>query len=165
MPERLAYSAHPSIVPFQNFRTADGWIVIVCAKEKFWDRLVDVIGIAHVRDDARFAGFAARRKNRALVTATLQEALLTRTTAEWIAALTAAGMPCGPINDYRQTFEDPQVLARDLVVETDHPTLGRMRALGSPIKMTATPPNVRRRAPLLGEHTEEILRELARDGA
>ena len=107
-PERLAYSAHPSIVPFQNFRTADGWIVIVCAKEKFWQRLIDVLGIAHVRDDPRFAGFAARRANRAYVVATLQDAFATRTTADWIAALTAAGVPCGPINDVRAALADPQ---------------------------------------------------------
>ena len=124
-PQRLASSAHPSIVPFQNFRTADGWIVIVCAKEKFWQRLVDVLGIAHVRDDPRFRGFAARRENRALVTSTLQDVLVTRTTAEWIAALTAAGVPCGPINDVRSALADPQTAARGLVTEVEHPVRHR----------------------------------------
>jgi crotonobetainyl-CoA:carnitine CoA-transferase CaiB-like acyl-CoA transferase len=158
-PQRLAYSAHPSIVPFQNFRTADGWIVIVCAKEKFWQRLVDVLGIAHVRDDPRFRGFAARRENRALVTSTLQDVLLQRTTAEWIAALTAAGVPCGPINDVRSALADPQTAARGLVTEVQHPVFGTARWIASPVRVgeDAAP---RRRAPGLGEHTETVLREL-----
>jgi crotonobetainyl-CoA:carnitine CoA-transferase CaiB-like acyl-CoA transferase len=158
-PERLAYSAHPSIVPFQNFRTADGWIVIVCAKEKFWQRLVDALGIAHVRDDPRFAGFAARRANRALVVATLQAALAARTTADWIAALTAAGIPCGPINDVRAALADPQTAARDLVTEVDHPAFGTARWIASPVRVGQPSPE-HRRAPGLGEHTEAVLRHL-----
>jgi crotonobetainyl-CoA:carnitine CoA-transferase CaiB-like acyl-CoA transferase len=160
-PERLPYSAHPSIVPFQNFRTADGWIVIVCAKEKFWQRLIDVLGIPHVRDDARFAGFAARRANRALVTKTLQDALLTRPTADWITALTAAGVPCGPINDVRAALADPQTAARDLITEVDHPSFGTARWIASPVRV-GDPPSQHHRAPTLGEHTETVLRDLLR---
>jgi crotonobetainyl-CoA:carnitine CoA-transferase CaiB-like acyl-CoA transferase len=158
-PERLAYSAHPSIVPFQNFRTADGWIVIVCAKEKFWQRLVDVLGIAHVRDDPRYAGFAARRANRALVAQTLQNVLATRTTAEWIAALTAAGVPCGPINDVRGALADPQTAARGLVTEVDHPEFGKARWIASPVRVGQSAPE-HRPAPRLGEHTDTVLRRL-----
>ncbi|HEY6237077.1 MAG TPA: CoA transferase [Candidatus Elarobacter sp.] len=158
-PQRLAYSAHPSIVPFQNFRTSDGWVVIVCAKEKFWQRLVDVLGIAHVREDPRFRGFAARRTNRALVTSTLQAVLLKRATADWIAALTAAGVPCGPINDVRAALADPQTAARGLVTEVEHPAFGIARWIASPVRVgeDATP---HRRAPGLGEHTETVLSEL-----
>jgi len=158
-PERLPYSAHPSIVPFQNFRTADGWIVIVCAKEKFWQRLIDVLGIAHVRDDERFAGFAARRANRALVTATLQGILETRTTAEWIVELTTAGIPCGPVNDVRAALADPQTTARNLITEVDHPAFGTARFIVSPVRV-GEPPTEHRRAPGVGEHTETVLREL-----
>jgi len=164
-PERLAYSAHPSIVPFQNFRTADGWIVIVCAKEKFWQRLVDVLGIAHVRDDPRYAGFAARRANRALVARTLQDVLVTRTTAEWIAALTAAGVPCGPINDVRRALADPQTAARGLVTEVDHPTFGKARWIASPVRVGENA-HGHRRAPGLGQDTETVLRDgLGYDGS
>jgi crotonobetainyl-CoA:carnitine CoA-transferase CaiB-like acyl-CoA transferase len=158
-PQRLAYSAHPSIVPFQNFRTSDGWVVIVCAKEKFWQRLVDVLGIAHVRDDPRFRGFAARRENRALVTSTLQDVLVTRTTAEWIAALTAAGVPCGPINDVRSALVDPQTAARGLVTEVEHPAFGTARWIASPVRVGEDGAS-HQRAPGLGEHTETVLREL-----
>jgi len=158
-PQRLAYSAHPSIVPFQNFRTADGWVVIVCAKEKFWQRLVDVLSIAHVRDDPRFRGFAARRANRALVTTTLQDVLATRTTAEWIAALTAAGVPCGPINDVRSALADPQTAARGLVTEVEHPAFGTARWIASPVRV-GEGSGQHRRAPGLGEHTDAVLSEL-----
>jgi len=158
-PERLAYSAHPSIVPFQNFRTADGWIVVVCAKEKFWQRLVDVLGIAHVRDDPRFTGFAARRANRAHVVAALQDAFVARGTADWIAALTAAGVPCGPINDVRAALVDPQTAARGLITRIDHPAFGTASWIASPVRVGETPPE-HHRAPHLGEHTQVVLREL-----
>jgi crotonobetainyl-CoA:carnitine CoA-transferase CaiB-like acyl-CoA transferase len=158
-PERLAYSAHPSIVPFQNFRTADGWIVIVCAKEKFWARLIDVLGLTHVRTDPRFAGFAARRANRAHVVATLQDALAKRSTAEWIAALTAAGVPCGPINDVRAALADPQTAARGLVTEIAHDAFGTASWIASPVRVGDAAPE-HRRAPHLGEHTGIILRDV-----
>ncbi|HZO94094.1 MAG TPA: CoA transferase [Candidatus Baltobacteraceae bacterium] len=158
-PQRLPFSAHPSIVPFQNFRTADGWIVVVCAKEKFWDRLVDVLGIEQVRDDPRFRGFAARRANRALVTTTLQEAFATRTTAEWVRALTAAGVPCGPINDVRAALADPQTAARGIVGETPHAAFGAARWIASPVRV-GDPPSGHRAAPALGADTDTVLREL-----
>ncbi|HEY0614316.1 MAG TPA: CoA transferase [Candidatus Elarobacter sp.] len=158
-PERLAYSAHPSIVPFQNFRTADGWIVIVCAKEKFFQRLIDVLGIAEVREDPRFASFASRRENRALVAQTLQHALATRTTGEWLAALTAAGVPCAPINDVRAALADPQTVARGLIRETEHPAFGAARWIASPVRVGEAPAG-HRRAPGLGQHTDAVLAEL-----
>ena len=158
-PERLPLSAHPSIVPFQNFRTADGWIVVVCAKEKFWQRLVDVLGVAHVRDDPRFAGFAARRANRALVISTVQAVLATQSTQHWIGALTAAGVPCGPINDVRGALAEPQTAARGLVTEAEHPAFGTARWIASPVRVGDQAAQ-HRRAPQLGEHTEAVLREL-----
>jgi crotonobetainyl-CoA:carnitine CoA-transferase CaiB-like acyl-CoA transferase len=158
-PERVALSAHPSIVPFQNFRTADGWIVIVCAKEKFWQRLVDVLGIAHVRDDPRFSGFAARRANRALVTHTIQDVLATRGSAAWLEALTAAGVPCGPVNTVREALADPQTAARGLIAEAPHPAFGVARWIASPVRVGEASGEPRR-APQLGEDTETVLREL-----
>ena len=161
-PERLPFSAHPSIVPFQNFRTAGGWIVIVCAKEKFFQRLIDVLGIAHVRDDPRFASFAARRANRALVAETLQDVFATRTTADWLATLTAAGVPCAPINDVRAALADPQTAARGLVAETEHPVFGTARWIASPVRVGDAQRD-HQRAPGLGEHTETVLHELGYD--
>ncbi len=158
-PERLPFSAHPSIVPFQNFRTADGWIVVVCAKEKFWRRLVDVLGIERIADDPRFAGFAARRTHRAFVTQTLQDALITRTTGEWVGALTAAGVPCGPINDVRAALADPQTAARGLIAETPHPAFGTARWIASPVRVGDPAPE-HRAAPSLGEHTGAVLRDV-----
>jgi crotonobetainyl-CoA:carnitine CoA-transferase CaiB-like acyl-CoA transferase len=158
-PERLANSAHPSIVPFQNFRTSDGWIVVICAKEKFWQRLVDVLGIVHVRNDPRFAGFAARRANRELVTHTLAEAFATRESAHWIALLTAAGIPCGRVNDVDAALADPQTAARELIARTPHPHFGEARWIASPVRVGA-PPGEHHRAPELGEHTDAVLREL-----
>jgi len=158
-PERLPLSAHPSIVPFQNFATADGWIVVVCAKEKFWERLVDALGIAHVRDDARFRGFAARRANRAVVTKTLQDAFATRATAQWIGALTAAGVPCGPINDVRAALADPQTAARGLVSEVAHPAFGTARWIASPVRVGDAEAE-HRAAPGLGADTAAVLGEV-----
>jgi crotonobetainyl-CoA:carnitine CoA-transferase CaiB-like acyl-CoA transferase len=158
-PERLPFSAHPSIVPFQNFRTADGWIVVVCAKEKFWQRLVDVLGLAQVRDDPRFAGFAARRANRDLVTRTLQEVFVTRESAAWLALLTAAGVPCGPVNGVREALAEPQTGARELIVETPHPAFGAVRWIASPVRVGERS-GVHRRAPHLGEDTENVLRDV-----
>ena len=158
-PERLALSAHPSIVPFQIFRTADGWFVIVCAKETFWSRLIGVLGLEHLRDDPRFADFAARRVHRAVVTQTLQEALLARTTAAWIALLGAAGVPCGPVNDVRAAIADPQTAARGIVAETPHPAFGSARWIASPVRVGDAPAE-HRRAPGLGEHTDAVLRDV-----
>ena len=109
--------------------------MVACAKEKFWQRLIGVLGIEHVRDDPRFAGFAARRKHRALVTATLQAAFATRPTRHWIAALTAAGVPCGPINDVRAALADPQTAARGLITEIAHEVFGTASRIASPVRV------------------------------
>ncbi|HTW84158.1 MAG TPA: CoA transferase [Candidatus Sulfotelmatobacter sp.] len=158
-PERLANSAHPSIVPFQNFRTADGWIVVVCAKEKFWRRLVDALALDAVRADPRFADFAARRANRALVERTLAEIFVTRSSATWLELLTAAGVPCGRVNEVDEALADPQTGARGLIATTDHPRFGNARWIASPVRV-GEPLAEHRRAPQLGEHTDAIAREL-----
>ena len=107
-----------------------------------------------------FASAAARVKNREALVERIEAITSTNTRAHWLAKLEAHGIPCGPINTYAEAFADPQVAAREMVVEIEHPTLGRMRTLGSPIKMSETPPAAGRRVPRLGEDTEAVLREI-----
>ncbi len=117
-------SAHPSIVPFQNFRTSDGWVVIGAAKPKFWALLCDVIGMPELHDDPRFSDFAARDANRDGLLAILEPVFAGRTSAAWVDALSAAGIPCGVVNDVAGALEDPQTIARGMVHEYEHPQLG-----------------------------------------
>lgn len=158
-PERLTRSAHPSLVPFQNFPTADGWIVVGCAKEKFFARLADAIGEPELVTDPRFATFEARRTHRAELIEILDGALATRPTDEWLNVLTAAGVPCGPVNTVAEAFADAQTQARGLVVETEHPRFGLVRQPGSPVRVgdEAIP---HRRAPLRNEDAGYVLTEL-----
>jgi crotonobetainyl-CoA:carnitine CoA-transferase CaiB-like acyl-CoA transferase len=155
-PERQTESAHPSIVPFQNLPTGDGWIVIACAKEKFWQRLCHAIGRPELAEDSRFHDFAARRANREELLPILRETFRGRTTAEWIDALADAGVPCGPVNSVEEALADPQVADRGGIVEVNHPRFGAVQQLASPLRV-ADAPQPPRRAPFRGEHTEEVL--------
>jgi crotonobetainyl-CoA:carnitine CoA-transferase CaiB-like acyl-CoA transferase len=152
-------SAHRMNAPYQAIRCADGYITLGGANERIFRRLCEVLGHPEWSSLPEFADNASRVRHRGALADRIEAITAQRPRAHWLSLFDANGIPCGPINDYAQVFADPQVLARDMVVETDHPTLGRLRSLGSPIKMSDTPPNVRRRAPLLGEHTVEILRE------
>jgi formyl-CoA transferase len=152
-------SAHRMNAPYQAIRCADGYITLGAANERLFRRLCEVLGHAEWSDEAEFAGNASRVKNRAALAARIESITVTQPRAYWLALLDRSDIPCGPINDYAQVFSDPQVLAREMVVQTDHPALGPMRTLGSPIKMSATPPDPSRRAPQLGEHTKEVLAE------
>ncbi len=159
-PERIAESAHPSVVPFQLFPTADGWIVICCAKDALFSRLCAALELESMTLDERFASMAARRANRAACVETLSERLRQRPTAAWIAALEEGGVPCGPVNEIPDAFLDPQVTARDGIDEYEHPELGTVRTATSPIRVG--PRRVEpRRAPYRGEQTRALLRELA----
>jgi crotonobetainyl-CoA:carnitine CoA-transferase CaiB-like acyl-CoA transferase len=158
-PPRRHNSAHPSIVPFQNFATADDWIVIACPKQRFWERLCEAIGQPELAADERFGDFAARDRNRDELTALLDRALAERTTAEWLELLADAGVPCAPVNTVAAALEDPQARARGAVVEFDHPTLGRVRQVASPLRLSDAERPLRR-APLRGEHTTQVLVEL-----
>ncbi len=152
-------SAHRMNAPYQAIRCADGYITLGAANERLFQKLSAVLGHSEWGDDPAFADNASRVKNRERLAARIESITVTQPRAHWLSLLEANDIPCGPINDYAQVFADPQVLAREMVVETDHPTLGHLRTLGSPIKMSATPPDVSRRAPQLGEHTDTILAE------
>jgi crotonobetainyl-CoA:carnitine CoA-transferase CaiB-like acyl-CoA transferase len=150
-------SAHRMNAPYQAVRCADGYITLGAANERLFRRLCDVLGHAEWSGMAEFADNASRVAHRDALAARIESITSLQPRSHWLALLEANDIPCGPINDYAQVFADPQVRAREMVVETEHPTLGHLRTLGSPIKLSATPPDVSRRAPMLGEHTDEVL--------
>ena len=155
VPPRRRNSAHPSIVPFQNFATADGWIVVACPKQKFWESLCSAVGRPELAADERFADFAARDRNRDELLPILDAAFAERGSADWLARLAEAGVPSAPVNDVASALEDPQAQARGSIVETDHPALGTVRQIASPLRLGDEPPL--ERAPFRGEHTESVL--------
>jgi crotonobetainyl-CoA:carnitine CoA-transferase CaiB-like acyl-CoA transferase len=152
-------SAHILSAPYQAFKAKDGWLTIGGANQPNWQRLVRVLGAPEWIEDPRFLTNSHRMQNLDALVALMNEKLATKTVAEWIALLEAAGVPCGPINSIAQVLEDPHALARDMVVELEHPKAGRTRAIGLPIKLSATPGKVARPAPLFGQHTREVLAE------
>ncbi len=158
-PRRISESAHPSIVPFQNFRTADGWIVVACPKQKFWERLCEAIGRPDLADDPRFATFAGRNEHREELVPELRNAFADRGTEEWLATLSAAGVPNARVNDVAQALAEPQVGARGGVVELEHPRLGTVRQVATPLRV-GDEEKPARRAPFRGEHTEGVLADL-----
>ncbi len=158
-PPRMG-QAHRGSSPYQVFKTADGWITIGGAQQNFWQRLCEILDLAHLPADPRFATNAARVAHNKELIPLLQARLETRPSAHWLAALEEAGIPAGPVLTHDQTFRDPQILARDMVTEVTHPAAGRMQTLGVTVKLSETPGAIRRPAPLLGEHTAEVLREL-----
>ena len=144
--------------PYQAIRCADGFITLGAANDRLFRRLCDVLGHTEWADAAEFADNAARVRNREALASKIEAIVSRKPRGHWLDLLDANDIPCGPINDYAHVFSDPQVVAREMVVDVEHPTLGHLRTLGSPIKLSATPVDARRRAPLLGEHTTEILR-------
>jgi crotonobetainyl-CoA:carnitine CoA-transferase CaiB-like acyl-CoA transferase len=152
-------SAHHLSAPYQAFRAADGWLTIGGANQANWERLVRVLGAPEWLADPRFKTNADRMANLEALVAVMQARLQTRSVGEWVELLEAEGVPCGPINSVADMAADPQALAREMVVELDHPRAGATRALGLPIKLSASPGKVARPAPLLGQHTREVLAE------
>jgi crotonobetainyl-CoA:carnitine CoA-transferase CaiB-like acyl-CoA transferase len=152
-------SAHLLTAPYQAFATRDGWINIGGANQANWERIADVLGHPEWRDDARFATNSARMANLPALTDAMNKVLATRTKVEWIAAFDAVGVPAGPVNSIGDALEHPQTRARDMVVEVDHPQAGPTRALGCPLHFSRTPTRITRAAPVLGEHTREVLHE------
>ena len=152
-------SAHQLSAPYQALPTSDGYLTIGGATQSNWARLCRAVGRAELLADPRFTLNADRMANRAALERTLSETFMTRTTAHWLGVLDRAGVPCGPINDMSQVYADPQVVARDMVVEIDHPTAGAIRNVGIPVKFSETPGTVSRPPPRLGEHPHEVLVE------
>ena len=152
-------SAHVLAAPYQAFPTQDGWINIGGANQANWERIAKLVGAPELITDPRFVDNTARMANREQLAWLLGEHLRQRPTAEWLRMLDDAGIPAGPINDIEAMANDPQTLAREMVVDLQHPVAGATKALGLPIKLGATPGGVRRPAPTYGQHTREVLRE------
>jgi crotonobetainyl-CoA:carnitine CoA-transferase CaiB-like acyl-CoA transferase len=154
-----AGNAHPNIVPYQVFAAADGQLVIAVGNDAQFVRFCEVAGVPELAADARYARNADRVRHRDSLVPALSAVVRARPLAFWLEALDAAGVPCGPINDIAQALADPQVTARGLRVDLPHPLAGSVPLVANPIQLSATPAQVRRAPPLLGEHTEEVLQE------
>ena len=152
-------SAHLLTAPYQAFQTSDGWINIGGANQSNWERIAEVLGHPEWRDDPRYATNSDRMANLASLTAAMNAVLRSRSKAEWTAALDAAGVPAGPVHSIGEALTHPQTLARGMVVDLVHPQAGATRAIGCPIHFSQTPTQINRPAPLLGEHTRELLRQ------
>jgi crotonobetainyl-CoA:carnitine CoA-transferase CaiB-like acyl-CoA transferase len=151
-------SAHPLNAPYQAFATADGWIVIGANNTRLWQRTLEVLGAQHLADDPRFRENADRMAHLKELEAALAPYFEQHASADLLARLEAAGVPAGPVYDVLEMHADPQVEAREMVVEVEHARLGPVRTLGLPVKFSDTPGRVRAGAPLYGQHTREVLR-------
>jgi formyl-CoA transferase len=156
VPARLG-SAHRMVAPYQAFRCSDGYINIGAANDRTFTKLASVLGHPEWVSDERFASATGRVADRALLAGLIEEVTSTRTRADWTRAFDEAGIPCGPILDYGEAFRHPQAVAREMSVPAHHPRLGDMRVIGTPLKLSATPLDPTRRAPMLGEHTDDVL--------
>jgi crotonobetainyl-CoA:carnitine CoA-transferase CaiB-like acyl-CoA transferase len=152
-------SAHPLNGPYQAFPASDGWITVGAANQENWVRLLQALETPALGDDPRFENNAQRMRNLPALTETLSPLFQRRTVAEWLRRLEEVGVPAGPVLNIAEMHADPQALAREMIVETSHPTAGPTKAIGLPIKFSETPGGVRRPAPLMGEHNREVLRE------
>jgi CoA:oxalate CoA-transferase len=151
---------HPIAAPYGLFPTRDGQIALAPADDAFFRRLADALGEPGLKDDPLYATQSARVANRDRINAIVGGKLAGNTTEHWVEVLNKAGVPCGPVNSVDAVFKDPQILAQDMVMDVDHPGYGIVRMLGFPIKLSDTPCRVRRPAPGLGEHSDEVLAEL-----
>jgi crotonobetainyl-CoA:carnitine CoA-transferase CaiB-like acyl-CoA transferase len=157
-PKRIG-NLHPNIVPYQPFRTKDGEVIVACGNDNLYRKLCEAAGCGELAADPRFASNGKRVENRAELTRLLQEIFGRRSTREWVGLLEAAGVPNGPINDVAQVYEEPQVKARGIRVDMDHPVAGKLPTVASPMRFSATPVEYRQAPPLLGEHTDQVLKE------
>lgn len=153
-------SAHPVAAPYQAFRTGDGWINIGAIGQANWERIGQVLDLPEMASDPRFLTNGDRMKHIVELVETMESVLVTRGTEEWVQTFERAGVPAGPVKTMTQVLDDPQVRARDMVIEVDHPVAGRVQALGCPIKFSNASGVTSRGAPLFGQHTEEVLREI-----
>ncbi|WP_138935299.1 CaiB/BaiF CoA transferase family protein [Roseovarius arcticus] len=158
-------SAHPLNAPYQSFQTSDGWINVGAANQSNWLRFLGVIGAPELNDDPRFSANAVRIRNLPALVEILNGYLAQQTTATWLQRMEEAELPAGPVNDIMQMHDDPQTRARDMIVAVDHPRAGRVETIGHPVKFSRTPASIDRAAPLLGQHTREVLADLGCDDA
>ncbi|WP_206194151.1 CaiB/BaiF CoA transferase family protein [Pseudomonas viridiflava] len=158
-PKRLG-NAHPNIVPYQDFPTADGDFILTVGNDSQFRKFAEVAGQSQWATDPRFLTNKLRVANRGELIPLIRQATVFKTTAQWVDELEAAGVPCGPVNDLAQVFADPQVLARGLAIELPHALGGRVAQVASPIRLSETPVEYRRAPPLLGEHTAQVLQAL-----
>ncbi|MEE4159628.1 CaiB/BaiF CoA transferase family protein [Pseudomonas syringae] len=158
-PKRLG-NAHPNIVPYQDFPTADGDFILTVGNDSQFRKFAEVAGQSQWATDPRFLTNKLRVANRGELIPLIRQATVFKTTAQWVDELEAAGVPCGPVNDLAQVFDDPQVLARGLAIELPHALGGRVAQVASPIRLSETPVEYRRAPPLLGEHTSQVLQDL-----
>jgi crotonobetainyl-CoA:carnitine CoA-transferase CaiB-like acyl-CoA transferase len=158
-------SAHPLNAPYQAFETSDGWIVVGGANQRAWQRLVEALGAPELAADPRFRDNSDRMRNLDELVAALKPHFAGKSSEDWLARLEAAGVPAGPVNDIARMHADPQVLARDMVVDVAHRSLGTVKTLGLPVKFSRTPGGPRHGAPVYGEHSREILSQHGFAGA
>ncbi len=151
-------NGHPNIVPYQAFRTKNGYIVVSCGNDRLYQSFCRLLGREELATDPRFATNPLRVRNRDELIPSLQEVFLERETEEWLEKLRAAGIPCGPINTVGQVYKDEQLRARDFIWECEHPTAGPIKLSGSPIHLSETPTRLYKAPPLLGEDNEKILK-------
>jgi crotonobetainyl-CoA:carnitine CoA-transferase CaiB-like acyl-CoA transferase len=157
-PGRLG-NTHPNIVPYQSVGTKDGAIILACGNDNLFNRLCQEADAMHLAKDPRFATNGARVTNRDALDELLAPIMAKRTTAEWVKALEAAGVPCGPINNLKEVFEDPQVQARGMKIEMPHAAAGMVPLIRGPMRFSETPVEHKIGPPLLGQHTDEVLSE------
>jgi formyl-CoA transferase len=153
-------NSHPNITPYEAFPARDRWFALAAANERQWSILCNVIGNAELRDDPRFIDNNARVANRGALRQLLEEAFKTRDATDWLAEFREAGLPCGPINTIPEVFDHPQATDRNLALEAEHSTAGKIRFAGFPYSFSQTPAEVRLPPPTLGQHTEEVLVDL-----
>ncbi len=148
------------MAPYGTFKTKDGYINIAAGNQGMWERLAKTLGLEHLIQDKRFLTVADRVANRPELTKILEEKLAEKTIKEWEAILDKAGVANGPILYIDEVFQDPQVLHQKMLLEMDHPTVGKMKTLGFPVKLSRTPGQLKLSPPLKGQHTEEVLKDL-----
>ena len=157
-PQRMG-SGHPSLVPYQSFASSDGYFIVGCANQGLWERLCRGLGRADFLEDPRFATNTDRVKHRKECVEALSEIFVGQSTEHWVSLISESGVPCGPINKVSEVLANPQVLARNMIVDLDHPNVPDLKIPNSPLKLSASPSSIRRPPPLLGQHNEEVLSE------
>ena len=160
VPPRRIGNLHPNIVPYQPFKSSDGEVIVACGNDNLFRKFCDAAGCPELAQDPRFVTNGKRVENRAEITRLINAVMRRKTTAEWLELLEGAGVPNGPINDIAQVFREPQVRARGVKIELDHAAAGKLPLVASPMRFSGTPLEYRLPPPLLGEHTDEVLRGL-----